>query len=213
MKLVLMDVDGTLVRGTSCELLFLPYLARRRLFGPRQLAAFGWFAVRWFLRYGPDVLKADKAYLAGLPQDRVQRAARDFVGEVLPRRFDPAVLARLKDHLAAGDRVVLLTGTPDFIARPLAAALGAHDAIAAVCAARSGAFTAAPPTAHPFGKTKLVLAESYCQKSGLELQYAIAYGDQDDDRHLLERVGRAVAVRPSPGLRALAARRNWQTIE
>ncbi|MRR10114.1 hypothetical protein EG831_08605 [bacterium] len=150
--------------------------------------------------------------MGGVRRERVLRGARECVGEVLAARCDGAVLARLREHLAAGDRVVLLTGTPDFIARPLASALGAHDVIAAVCAAQLGVFTAAPPTIHPFGKTKLFLAESYCQKNGLELQYAMAYGDHDGDRHLLERVGRAVAVRPAPGLRAVAARRDWETI-
>lgn len=213
MALVFMDVDGTLVKGTSCERLFLPYLSQHGLFGPRQLAAFALFTARWFCRDREDILKVNKAYLAGLPVDRVEQAARDFTRQVLLRAIDEDIAARIKAHIAAGDRVVLLTGAPDFIAREIAPAVGAADVIASVCATRDCRFTGGRPIIHPLGADKLRLAEAYCKKHGSDIQYAAAYADHYSDRFLLERAGRAVAVRPDRKLRALAQRRNWEIIE
>ncbi len=213
MALVFMDIDGTLLRGTSCERLFLPYLQRRGLLGMRQQAAFLWFALRWLWRDGWDIFKVNKAYLAGLAVGEVETAAKEFVGDIIVPRLDAALLARLRAHLSAGDAVVLLSGAPDFIAKPLAAAVGARDAIAAVCAAEGGTFTAARPSIHPLGKHKLFFAEKYCQKNRLDIQYTIAYADHCSDRFLLERVGTAIAVHPDKSLSSLAKQRGWEIID
>jgi phosphoserine phosphatase len=208
-----MDIDGTLIKGTSCERLFLPYLSQNDLFGPRQLAAFALFTAKWFWRDRENILKVNKAYLSGLPVDRVERAAKDFTKDVLLTSIDRAVAELVRAHLAAGDRVVLLTGAPDFIARELAGIVGAADVIASVCAARDGRFTSDRPLVHPFGPDKLFLAESYCQKLHSDIQYAVAYADHSSDRFLLERAGRAVAVRPDRILREIARQRNWEIID
>jgi phosphoserine phosphatase len=213
MAIVFMDVDGTLVGGTSCERLFLPYLRRRGMIGPRQLAAYALFTVRWLPRDGENIFKVNKAYLTGLPVDRVERAARDFVRQVLADKLDARIMARLRAHAAAGDRVVLLTGAPDFIARELSGAAGAADAIASVCAARDGRFLFDRPLIHPFGADKLRLAEDYCRERRMEIRYAVAYADHHSDRFLLERAGRAVAVRPGRKLRAIARTRGWEIVD
>ncbi|HTY07573.1 MAG TPA: HAD family hydrolase [Candidatus Edwardsbacteria bacterium] len=213
MATVFMDIDGTLLRGTSCERLFLPYLRRRGLLGWRQMASFAWFTLRWLRRDGADIFKVNKAYLSGLPVDEVAAAAGGFVRDIIMPRLDPTLVARLRAHLAKNDDVVLLSGAPDFIARPLAAAVGVRGAIAAVCAADHGAFTGARPVVHPLGKNKLFFAEMYCQKNGLDIQYTIAYADHCSDRFLLERAGTAVAVHPDAGLRRRARARNWETID
>ena len=208
-----MDIDGTMLRGTSCERLFLPYLRRRGLLGIRQQTAFLWFTLRWLWCDGGDIFKANKAYLAGLDGDKVEAVANEFVRDIIAPRLDKGLLDRLGAHLAAGDAVVLLSGAPDFIAKPLAAAVGARDAIAAVCASQDGVFTAARPLVHPFAERKLFFAEKYCQKNHLDIQYTIAYADHFSDRSLLEMVGTAIAAHPDTSLRSLAKQRGWEIID
>jgi phosphoserine phosphatase len=208
-----MDIDGTLIKGTSCERLFLPYLSQHDLFGPRQLASFALFTAKWFWRDREDIFKVNKAYLAGLPVDRVEQVAHDFTKQVLSGYIDQTVAVRLKSHIAAGDRVVLLTGAPDFFARALASVVGAADVIASVCVVRDGRFTSDRPLVHPFGPDKLSLAKTYCQKHHSDIQYAVAYADHFGDRFLLDGAGRAVAVEPDRKLREIARQRNWEIIE
>ncbi len=47
MKCVFVDVDGTLLSGSSSERVFIAHLARRGMLGPRQLSS----ALGYFVRY------------------------------------------------------------------------------------------------------------------------------------------------------------------
>jgi HAD superfamily hydrolase (TIGR01490 family) len=210
--LAVFDIDGTLVTGASTERRLFRALFAAGLLGPRQLAAFAAFAIRHAPRYGRHVFKKDKAYLAGLAVDEVARFAVHWApGALRSSWFGPAV-ERLREHRRRGDRVVLLSGTPDFLARVIASELGADDAIGSRCAEAGGCYTAAPPLVHPFGGAKLGLLEQLCREHGASPADVAAYADSDHDLPLLRAVGRPVAVRPAAGLARAARRASWEVI-
>jgi HAD superfamily hydrolase (TIGR01490 family) len=211
MRLILVDLDGTLLDHPSSERRFIRHLARRGMLGPRQWLAAGGFFLRWTARFGRAVARKNKAYLAGLEQGRVAMAADAFVTGVILPRLQPALLDRLRRHAAAGDRLVLLTGAPDFIAAPVARRIGAR-CCATVCRGRDGRYTASPPLRHPLGAEKLALARELAQDAGVELHRCVAYADSGDDIPLLRAVGRAVAVNPDRRLARAAARRGWEVV-
>src|SRR3546814_16786727 len=64
------------------------------------------------------------------------------VHERLESRLRPALLTRRDRHRAAGHRIALLTGTPDFIAAPLADRIEADIWRATRCGQRGGKFCA-----------------------------------------------------------------------
>jgi len=211
MTLAIFDIDGTLLEG-STERRFWRYLAKRGHQGPRQILAYLWFLVRFLPTYGAYTPKKNKAYLAGLPTDRVRALATSFVTtEVLPRLYAPAV-QRLQRHLRRGDTVVLLSGTLEPIARALADALGVQHVRATVCRQRNGRYLARPPEVHPFGAVKLELAARLATEVGADLQQASAYGDSKHDLCLLEAVANPVAVLPDPPLLATARGNDWDII-
>jgi HAD superfamily hydrolase (TIGR01490 family) len=211
-RLVLFDIDGTLLPGRSSEARFIAYLLRRGWLGPRQLLSALGFLLRYVGLYGRDVTKKNKSYLAGLPVDRVEQAARRFVERrLLPQLFAPTV-SRLEEHLSQGDHVVLLSGTPEFIARPLAAALGAHGYHSSICATRKGRFAAARPLQHPYGVEKLNIARKIAADVRMPLSEAVAYGDSYSDAILFRAVGRSVAVMPDRRLREAAAGEGWEIL-
>lgn len=209
-QLAIFDIDGTLVPGASSEVRFARYLWRKGMLGPRQVMAFAWFVLRYWVRYPRTILQKNKAYLSGLQVSSVAGLARRFVqDELLPVLYTPA-LARLHEHQAAGDSVVLLSGTPDFIAAALADALQAQTSIGAVCAQTNGCYTAGPPRSHPHGPDKLVAAREIARRTDLPLAQAVAYGDSVHDAWLFRAVGRGVAVMPDDGLRAAAEGEGWE---
>ncbi len=210
---VLVDVDGTLLEGVSSEVLFAAYLLRRGRIGPRQMASAALFVPRWGLRYGRHIFKKNKAYLTGLGCDDVVALAESFVREELEQRLRPVLLERLDSHRAAGDRIALLTGTPDFIATALARRIGTEAWSATRCAKRNGAFTADPPEAHPFHGEKVERSRELCEKLGCELADCVAYGNSVYDLPLLRRVARPVAVAPDRLLRRTARRQGWEIID
>ncbi len=210
-RLVIFDIDGTLVPGSSSEVRFARYLCRNRRLGLRQILAFLWFVLRYFPRHPRNVMQKNKAYLSGLEVTAVAELARDFVASELLDKLHPPTLLRLRAHQAQDDWVVLLSGTPQFIAQALANALDAKASVGAVCDARHGRFTARPPHSHPYGKSKLDAVRELAAQTGLPLANAIAYGDSIHDAWLLRAVGEGIAVMPDRELRAAAAGEGWET--
>lgn len=211
MKLAFFDIDGTLLAG-STERRFWRFLLRRGQLGPRQLAAFLWFTARRLPTFGRHTLKKNKAYLAGLEVERVRALAAEFVAAaVVPQLYEPAV-QRLQRHVAAGDTVVLLSGTLEPIAAALGAALGVQHIYATICSERRGRYTGAAPERHPFGAAKRELASSIAATLGADLREAAAYGDSRHDLDLLGAVGYPVAVRPDAPLLATARGNRWDII-
>jgi HAD superfamily hydrolase (TIGR01490 family) len=209
--LALFDIDGTLLPG-STERRFWRYLFRHGQQGPAQIAAYVLFLVRRWPTFGTTVLKKNKAYLRGLPVERVRALAERFVATEVVPRLRESVLLRLREHLSAGDRVVLLSGTIEPVAAALAATLGVEHVVATACAQRDGRYTTAPPTAHPFGAAKLELARDIAAALGCDLGAAAAYGDSHHDLPLLSAVGRPVAVFPEARLAAAARERRFEVL-
>lgn len=212
MGLAVFDIDGTLITGSSSERRLFRALLRSGWLGPRQLVAFAGFAVRYAPAWGPHVFKKNKAYLAGLPVGGVATFTQQWAPTALKSCwFGPAV-ARLRAHGQRGDRVVLLSGTPEFLARVIAAELGADAAIGTRCAERDGCYTAAPPLAHPFAATKVELTQALCRDLGITMADVTAYGDSAHDLPLLRAVGHPVAVRPATGLAHAARSAGWEVL-
>jgi HAD superfamily hydrolase (TIGR01490 family) len=211
-RLVIFDLDGTLIHASS-ERLFARYLYECGLIGWRQVLAFVVFFLRYVARYDRSVFKRNKAYLSGLSQARVDELARRFVEERLLGTIYRPALARLERHRAEGELVVLLTGTPDFIALHLGERLGLQHVIATECAVRDGHYTSAPARQHPLGRDKLRCVQDFAARQGADLAGAVAYANARDDRFLLAKVGEAVAVRPDLRLRGLARRAGWEIME
>jgi HAD superfamily hydrolase (TIGR01490 family) len=211
MQLVIFDIDGTLVRGSS-ERLFWRYLCARKRQGPRQLLAFAAFFVRYLPIGGIHTSKKNKAYLTGFEPAEVERLAADFVAVDLVRAlYEPAV-TRLKAHVQRGDLVLLMSGTLQPIARALADFLGVEHVVATLCSESRGRLRAGPPERHPFGSAKVAFAREFARQHGVDLATAVAYSDSRDDIELLEAVGFPVIVRPDPTLLARALERKWELL-
>lgn len=212
MRLVLLDLDGTLIPNPSSESRLMRAMFRAGMIGPRQILAALLFAWRHWKRYGTAVWKKDKAYLSGLERAPVESFARDYAKNALLPQLRPSMRARVEAHRAAGDRLVLLSGAPYFIAEVFAEALGCSDCVATRFVIAQNRFTTAPPSVHPFGADKRRLAEALCLQNGTTLAEAIAYADAADDIALLEASGKAVAVAPDRQLAARAAQSGWEVI-
>lgn len=211
-RLVLFDIDGTLIPRPGCEPRFARYLLKRGRLGPQQILAFLYFWIRYLPTFGRHLPQKNKAWLCGVRVELVREWAAEFVHEVLVPAIPAPVLARLKAHLEAGDHVVLLSGTPDFIVDALAVELGTAAAYGAVCESRDGRYCAKPPVCHPHGAAKVAAAHEVAAAAGLVLEEGITYGDSINDAHLFRAVGEAVAVMPDRRLREAAGVEDWEII-
>jgi HAD superfamily hydrolase (TIGR01490 family) len=204
LKLAIFDVDGTLVTGPSLEKRLFSLLLRQGWLGPIQLLAFARFGIGHAAEFGRHTMKKNKAYLTGLRCADVDALVSAWVRRTALGWWYPPALARLRQHQAAGDTVVLLSGTPQFVADALARELGLARAVGTCCMAEAGRFCADPPLVHPFGAKKRALAEMLCAESGTAVAAMVAYGDSVHDLPLLRLAGHPVAVRPDAALLAAA---------
>ena len=211
-RLAIFDFDGTLIPNPSSEWRFVHFLVRRKRLGFGDLARSMAFATRWWPRYGRQVMKKNKAYLAGMKVTEAEALAREFVAEIVLPLLRPAVMARLHQHQTHGDTVALLTGAPSFIAQPICEALAIRHCIACECEISAGHFLPLPPHRHPFGEEKLLLARQLCEKLGQSMSQVTAYADSIHDRALLAEAGAAVAVAPDAALAKLARQQNWPVV-
>ncbi len=213
MSLVLIDVDGTLLSGPSSEFQFIQYLVRHRVLGLRQHRALLWFSIRRMPQFKRHVWKKNKAYLTGLETGHVHELAERFIQQHLIKQLRPVMKERINRHLQNGDTLALLTGTPDFIAEPLARRLNIEHWIATRCVQCDGRYISDLPLEHPFAEGKILAAERFCHSMGFKLSECIAYADSIHDRLLLGRVAMPIAVEPGRKLQRVAQRNGWEILK
>jgi len=212
------DVDGTLVEKPSLERRFSRALRREGKVSLRNY--FAWLAEA--ARLAPSgltrMLQGNKAYLRGIRSTglRANRAANDAP-------FFPEAIECVARHAANGERIMLLTGTLEFlaeeIARRLRAELAKRSVVAEihVCATRleekNGRWTGNVLGQPMFGQAKAIAVWWFAEKWKLDLAECAAYGDSASDQWMLASVGKPVAVNPDAGLRAVAQGPRWKIAE
>ena len=209
----LFDVDNTLIPGEACELRFFRYLWRRGLVGWRELRR----SAAWLVRQGASVsihpLRERKVYLEGKDPSVIEVCAREFFHEEMLTRVSPKGRERLEAHRQSGHQLILISGAPDFLITPLAAALNVPTLFAARLERLGGRYTGAVVPPLPYGAGKRELIVSHAQEKALELASSFAYGDSPGDTDVLTLVGYPVVVNPIRGMRRVARDRGWPIVE
>ncbi|KQO24630.1 phosphoserine phosphatase [Acidovorax sp. Leaf76] len=146
-------------------------------------------------------------------------AHAQFMREVIGPAIQPQARDLIRQHQAAGDTVLIVTATNEFVTRPIAHALGvADDALLAVQLARdplSGWYTGeidGVPTMRE-GKVRRMEEWLAARQLGWADVDSTFYSDSMNDVPLLEKVNRPVATNPDPRLRALAQERGWRILD
>ena len=206
------DLDGTLLRKPSCESRFFFFLYQKQCLGRAQIGAGLRFYFRWFSQFGRDTGRKNKAFYSGLATQQLKDLGRQWVGDNLERLIQKEVANHIETCKLGGYTLVLMTGAPDFIAAPVAQALGMDTFIATECVVEEGFYTDLPPRQHPLAEEKLLLAEAWCKRNNVELKKCTAYGDSHQDYALLREVNRPYAINPDRRMKKLAVNAKWPII-
>jgi HAD superfamily hydrolase (TIGR01490 family) len=219
------DLDGTLVGSPSLEERLFRGLRREGAIPARNYLLWLSRAV-WLAPRGMEMMRhANKMYLRGVSWR--QYGSSDGAGQhgqpkMAVPRFFPEGVDQVAWHARQGHRIVLVSGTPAPLAREMSLALvirlGVRGIAASVsvCATRleelDGRWTGRIVGDAMFGEAKARAVRRLAGENGFDLEQCYAYGDSWNDRWMLESVGRAVAVNPSPRLEALARKREWAVV-
>ncbi|GAB3799635.1 HAD-IB family hydrolase [Humibacter antri] len=146
---------------------------------------------------------------ADQPAEQVREAGRAWYAEASARTgfYRANVLRRLREHQAAGDHVVLVSGSFAAPLEPLAADLGVERLYCTELEVLDGRFTGAISQAM-IGDDKSRVVEEYLASFDSETT-SWGYGDHSSDLSLLERVSDPIVVGSDPVMLEVAAERNW----
>ena len=210
------DVDGTIVDATIVH-----YYAFYRTCEYSTLRRF-----LWTIGFLPKVLYyivLDKISRSRFIQsfyrqyrgfnrgDCVSRSGRLFEEVMRPRMFAGAV-DRIRAHQQRGERVVLVTGSLDFVMEPLAEYTKADDLIALSMREDDGRLTG-ETEGPPIGdEAKARIVRDYAERRGIDLARCYAYADSSSDEPMLSVVGHAVAVNPGGKLKKAADAGGWEVV-
>jgi HAD superfamily hydrolase (TIGR01490 family) len=208
------DIDNTMMVGASIYH-FAKGLAARDFFSWRDLASFAVRQARLRLRGESkgDLHTAQEstlAFVAGKKVCDIVAMSEEIYDEELADRIWSGTYALAQLHLDAGQRVWLVTATPQELAEIIARRLGLTGALGTVAETEDGVYTGRLVSEVLHGEAKARAVRDLAVQEGLDLARCSAYSDSINDMPLLSLVGRAVAVNPDSALRGEARGHGWE---
>ncbi|MEZ5646839.1 MAG: HAD family hydrolase [Burkholderiaceae bacterium] len=163
-----------------------------------------------------EYIRFSVAPLAEHGPRKAEAAHQRFMNEVIRPAMTPQALDLVRRHQAAGDQVLIVTATNEFITRPIARAFGVDELIA-IDLERDGTGnpTGGIRGVPSFREGKVARVEQWLAARGLDwsrVEHSTFYSDSINDLPLLEKVNEPVATNPDDRLRAIATERGWRVL-
>jgi len=218
LTLAIFDLDNTLMAGDS-DYLWGVFLVEHGIVNENEFVRenerfyreyeAGSMDIYEFLRFSLRPLRDSR------PQD-LRRWRRDFLHEKIEPIVLPSARRLVERHRAAGDTLLIVTATNEFVTAPIAEHLGVPNLIATIPEQVNGHYTGKVSgiPAYQAGKVKRLLdwLEETAAGAASGLAGSTFYSDSHNDIPLLERVDHPVATDPDDRLRRHARDRGWPII-
>jgi HAD superfamily hydrolase (TIGR01490 family) len=146
----------------------------------------------------------------GWPRDRVREIVRETLLETVEPLIYNEALELMEAHHRDGDRVYLVSASPEEIVVPLAELLGADGAIASVAEIDDEGRYTGKMAFYASGEGKAEAIRALAARTDLDLEASSAYSDSATDVPMLELVGHPVAVNPDRALAKVAREHGWE---
>jgi HAD superfamily hydrolase (TIGR01490 family) len=139
-----------------------------------------------------------------------------FMREVVQKAITPQALALVESHRTAGDELVIVTATNEFVTRPIADAFDVKELIAVELERDTQGWLSGEIRGTPSAREgKVTRVEQWlaARNLGWDDVETTFYTDSLNDLALMERATHPVATNPDERLRALAMQRGWRILE
>jgi HAD superfamily hydrolase (TIGR01490 family) len=162
-----------------------------------------------YVRFATDAVRQRGAVEA-------EKAHLQFMREIILPAVKPAAIDLVRQHQAAGDHVMIVTATNEFVTRPIANAFGVTDLIAVELARDAQGWITGEIAGTPsFKEGKVTRVAQWLAARGLDWPdvHITFYSDSVNDLPLLEMAQSPIATNPDARLRQLATDRGWRTLQ
>lgn len=217
MDLVLFDLDNTLLAGDSdfewAQFLITKGVLDREVYEARNQAFYDQYKAGTLDIF--EFLDFQLKPLARHSRAQLDAWHREFLDTRIRPMMTPQSQALVKEHLASGAVVAIVTATNSFVTGPIARAFGIPHLVATVPAQENGAFTGKPRGTPAFKAGKIERVEAWLESLGLcweSFGKSSFYSDSHNDLPLMKKVNNPVAVDPDDTLRAHATAQGWPVI-
>jgi HAD superfamily hydrolase (TIGR01490 family) len=211
MSLAIFDLDETLIDG-DCASLWSAYMAK-----------LGWVDGESFLKRDHELmalysegLLAMEDYMAfslsplvGRTAEEVAHEVEPFVEEVIEPLIYSDACKYLAQHRAAGDRILVISASAEFLVSAIAARLAIAEVLAIDLEEQHGCYSGNTRGILTYREGKVKRLQAWLSEQGESLDGAYFYSDSRNDLPLLTRVTQPIAVNPDPVLRAHAEQAGW----
>ena len=147
---------------------------------------------------------------------QAQAAHARYMDTVIRPAITAEALELVRRHETAGEQLILVTATNDFITAPIASALGIQELIAVQLErGPDGWITGEIAGVPSFREGKVERVAQWLAQRGLgwgDVETTF-YSDSINDLALLEKVDHPVATNPDERLRAIAHERGWRILD
>ena len=168
----------------------------------------GTLDIREYIRFATEAIRRHGP-------EPARRAHEQFMREVIDPALRPQARQLVQAHQRAGDTVLIVTATNEFVTRPIADAFGVQELIAVELERDpDGVLTGEIRGVPSFRDGKVTRVDAWLSARGLDWDAVETtfYTDSMNDLALLERVNHPVATNPDPRLRELARHRGWRIL-
>jgi HAD superfamily hydrolase (TIGR01490 family) len=143
-------------------------------------------------------------------------AHASFMRDVVQKHIQSTALDLVNTHRKAGDTLVLVTATNEFVTGPIAQAFDIAELIAVELERDAQGWYTGEIRGTPSARAgKVSRVEQWLTVRGLrwDTVHTTFYTDSMNDLALLEKVNCPVATNPDDALRALAVERGWRVLD
>ncbi len=210
------DMDGTLLSSNVVETYL--WMRMQEMDGADRFGEVGRIAVRL-----PALIRAERhdrsvflrqmyRHYSGARLAHLERIVDEVLAPHVLSRLSPAGIRRVREHRAAGQRTVLITGAIRPLTRPLAP-LFDHIEAAELAVDDRGICTGYLDASPLVGESRAAWMRHWADENGVDLSRSFGYADSHSDLPLLAAVGHPVAVRPDISLFRHAKRNHWPVVD
>ncbi|WP_220499746.1 HAD family hydrolase [Microbispora sp. H10949] len=211
LRVAFFDVDETLLAGKSMVEFLRHWLGRDDAAFRGAVAELGAVAER------EGRAAANRAYyrlFAGVPSATLAEAGSRWYARhrQRPDAFVGSTAAALAGHRAAGDLVVLVSGSCRAVLEPLAADVGGDEVLCTELVVGGDGLLTGEVARSMIGPAKSEAAAELLRSLGVSPAVCFAYGDHSSDLDLLTFVGSPRVVGDDPVLASWARRHGWPVL-
>jgi len=182
MRWAVFDVDGTLFPPSSMEKTFILLMLRKGALPSRNIFYYFLAGIYRTFSAGPaEGFKSNKYYLMNLPVRPIHQAALHLINQSIWPAISKTGKDRISLYRKKHYKILIMSGSPDFLTYPLCRYLNPDYTIAADLAVRQSCFTGKLKGLHPYGKRKTLLLQRLKDELAIDFEQSVVFANHHAD--------------------------------